>query len=76
MTINDILNAQRLTNLAIRVFALFLIVFLVLTYVPTINLDNKVKTIIALLVVGTYSVLDLMGVTVMKSRDVFCDIFC
>lgn len=76
MTISDILNAQRLTNLAIRVFALFLIVFLVLTYVPTINLDNKVKTIIALLVVGTYSVLDLMGVTVMKSRDVFCDIFC
>lgn len=51
------------TNLLIRLVFLGLIVYLVVSYVPTIPMMFETKLLISLLVVVTYSVFDLIGVT-------------
>lgn len=69
-------STQHFINLLMRSIALALIVYLVLTYVPTTLLENNTKLLITALVVATYSVLDLMGVSMNKTRDTLCDIIC
>lgn len=76
MNFNETFSKGRIINLLLRILMLAIVVFLVLTYVPTTVLENNTKLLIALLVVVTYSVLDLMGASVAKTRDTMCDILC
>jgi hypothetical protein len=73
--VNMLVNNQ-LINLLARVFVLGLIVFLVLTFIPTTPFEIKTRVIIAFLVVVTYSILDLMGVTLARTKDSLCNVLC
>jgi hypothetical protein len=72
----DLAINNRFFNLLLRAFVLGLIIFIATTYVPTTKLEIKTRFLIALMVVITYSVLDLMGVTFSKTKDSFCDVIC
>jgi len=70
------MNTKRYINLFIRVVILAIIVFAVVTFVPTTELTLKIKMLITFLVVLTYSIVDLMGVSLQATRDGLCNYFC
>lgn len=67
---------NRYINLLIRLVALGVVVFVTVSYVPTTPLTFEIKLLISLLVVVTYSILDLLGVTVMAIKDSLCTVIC
>jgi uncharacterized protein YqhQ len=70
------MNTKRYINLLIRVLILAIIVFTVISIVPTTELALDVRMLVTFLVVLTYSILDLMGASLQATRDGLCTYFC
>ena len=62
-------------NFLLRISVLGIIVFAVLQYMLT-DLPMMVKISISMMVVLTYSVLDLMGNQLSRTTNTLCDVFC
>lgn len=63
-------------NLIMRMIILGLLVYLSLSFIPETNMEVKIKMGITLLVVVTYSVLDMLRMTVVTFKDQLCQTFC
>ena len=67
-------------NLVIRLLVLGIIVFIAVSYIPSVPLETDVKLLISLLVVVTYSIIDIAyGIShdvITKIKDNMCDIVC
>lgn len=71
------LPSSEVMNLLSRAVVLGIIVFLSLTFIPpTIKLSMGTKIIITLLVVATYSTLDIMSTFVARGESQLCQTLC
>jgi hypothetical protein len=71
------LPSSEVTNLLSRAVVLGIITFLSLTFIPpTIKLNLGTKIIITLLVVATYSTLDMMSTFMVKGESQLCQTLC
>lgn len=67
---------QRYFNLLIRLIILGIVVFIAASVVPTTPLPIQGRLLIALLVVVTYSLFDLLGYTIYTMKDTLCEAIC
>jgi hypothetical protein len=63
-------------NLLVRLIILGVIVFVTVTVVPTLPLSFEIKLLITLLVVFTYSILDVITATLITFKDRVCTVMC
>lgn len=63
-------------NLVLRLLVLGIIVFIAVSYIPSNPLGTEVKLLISLLVVITYSVIDIAFDIFTKFKDKMCDVVC
>jgi hypothetical protein len=70
------ISVEFMINLLLRLVLLAIIIYVVLSYVPVTPLDNDVKLIITILVVITYSIMDIMGVSLSTTKNLVCDLLC
>ena len=63
-------------NLLTRILVLGGIVYLAASYIPSTQLDVHVKLMISLLVVITYSFIDVLKNVLLTTRNKMCDVVC